>query len=111
MICEHGTFTPTKAIRVPSKSLSLNQTEIFFYGFLTEILSSTGSYELNNWCEEFGTCCDNEDGLIANTACCACGGGYDYLERCVDNPTFIDCNSWKCSDFYNDWAWYNDVST
>ncbi len=82
----------------------------FFNVILTEVFMSTASYELDSWCEEFGTCCDNEDGLIANTACCTCGGGNDYLERCIDNPTFIDCNNWKCSDFYNDWAWFNDVS-
>ncbi len=57
----------------------------------------------------------DEDGLIAQLACCTCGGGivdgYTYLERCEDYRGFYDCHDDPCSwyeeqdidlDYYDD---------
>ena len=49
-------------------------------------------------CEAYGNCCEN-DGHTAQTACCVCGGGEDFLDTCEDVADFTDCGGDTC-DFY-----------
>lgn len=53
---------------------------LLFPSILT--VTATGSnkaYEENVWCVEYGHR-ESDDGVSANEACCACGGGIDYEE-------------------------------
>ena len=41
-----------------------------------------------------------------NIKCCICGGGYNYLESCIDDNLFRDCNGYTCEDYSA--YWFND---
>jgi len=51
-------------------------------------------YDEGNFCEIFGNCCMNM--FTANLACCACGGGTNYIFECEDDTDFRDCNGNSC---------------
>lgn len=75
--------------------------------------------DMEGWVDQFGDDCEwyvtvgecyedgnyypDEDGVTAQIACCACGGGsvdgVPYLDRCEDFSGFTDCSDDPCSSY------------
>lgn len=49
-------------------------------GFIDEDGNGCDVYEDERWCAEFGSV-ENEEGVTAGEACCACGGGEDVVDE------------------------------
>ena len=66
-------------------------------------------------CEAFGNCCESNDGYTAQQACCACGGGVEFIETCSDEPNFRDCDGAGCgyyeADKGDDDRYYDEFDT
>jgi len=48
--------------------------------FVDEDGNGCGAYEEERWCAEFGAT-ENADGVTAEDACCACGGGTELVDE------------------------------
>uniref|UniRef100_A0A7S2L987 Uncharacterized protein n=1 Tax=Leptocylindrus danicus TaxID=163516 RepID=A0A7S2L987_9STRA len=62
--------------------------------------------DLTTNCDVYGYCCTNM-GHTAQTACCVCGGGVNFIETCEDDEEWVDCDGLSCEwydrDTYDDY--------